>query len=86
MILDSIFDNKIGIGPAQYYPLFFLSLIDLNDGAQLILSKFKTMLLRLIPDANCAGRVAAFPEPGLHPCLNLLPGGVLRLHYNWQAV
>lgn len=40
MILDSIFDNKIGIGKAQYFPLFFLSLIDLNDGAQLILSTY----------------------------------------------
>lgn len=41
MIIDKIFNDKIGIGPAQYYPLFFLSLIDMNDGAQLILSNLQ---------------------------------------------
>lgn len=54
MILDTIFDNKIGIGRAQYIPLFFLSLIDLNDGAQLILSTFKPILYRLLPHPDRA--------------------------------
>ena len=40
MILDRIFDEKIGFGPAQYVTFGFLSLVDLNDGAQLILSSF----------------------------------------------
>jgi hypothetical protein len=38
MILENIFENKIGIGKAQYIPLMILSLIDLNDGAQIIIS------------------------------------------------
>ena len=38
MILDSIFENKVGFGKAQIVTLIFLSLIDLNDGAQLVLS------------------------------------------------
>lgn len=50
MILDSIFESKVGIGKAQYIPLFFLSLIDLNDGAQLILSTHN-LIHRLIPYA-----------------------------------
>lgn len=38
MGLDEILDNRIGLGKAQLIPLLFLSLVDLNDGAQLILS------------------------------------------------
>ena len=39
MILDQIFNKKIGFGQAQIISLAILSLVDLNDGAQLILSK-----------------------------------------------
>lgn len=38
MILEDIFDNRIGLGKTQYITVFFLSLIELNDGAQLVLS------------------------------------------------
>lgn len=38
MIIDQIIDNKVGLGRAQYLTFAFLSLVDLNDGAQLILS------------------------------------------------
>jgi hypothetical protein len=40
MGLDEILDNRIGLGKAQLIPLLFLSLVDLNDGAQLILSTY----------------------------------------------
>ena len=39
MIIDKVFEEKVGLGRAQYMPMIFLSLIDLNDGAQLVLSK-----------------------------------------------
>ena len=38
MSLEAIFDEKIKLGRAQFIPLLFLSLIELNDGAQLVLS------------------------------------------------
>ena len=86
MILDSIFDNKIGIGPAQYIPLLFLSLIDLNDGAQLILSTFKPILHRLLPHSYRADWVAPYSKSGVYFGIYLLPGCFLRLNHHWQAV
>ena len=41
MIVDEIFENKVKFGKAQYIPLIFLSLVDLNDGAQLVLSNYQ---------------------------------------------
>jgi hypothetical protein len=39
MTIDKIIEEKVGFGPAQWIPFIFLSLIDMNDGAQLVLSK-----------------------------------------------
>ena len=39
MGIDKIVEEKINFGPAQYVPFIFLCLVDMNDGAQLVLSK-----------------------------------------------
>ena len=39
MGIDKIVEEKIKFGPAQYVPFIFLCLVDMNDGAQLVLSK-----------------------------------------------
>lgn len=41
MILDKIFEEKVGFGRSQLISVIFLGLVDFNDGAQLILSKSK---------------------------------------------
>ena len=38
MAIDKIIEEKIKFGPAQYVPFIFLCLVDMNDGAQLVLS------------------------------------------------
>jgi hypothetical protein len=38
MAIDKIVEEKIRFGPAQYIPFIFLCLVDMNDGAQLVLS------------------------------------------------
>lgn len=85
MILDTIFDTKIGIGRAQYIPLFFLSLIDLNDGAQLILSTPGNNN-RLIPDSDRPILMASVSKPGINSGIDILSGGVLRVNNQWQIV
>lgn len=85
MILDSIFDNKVGIGNAQYLPLFFLSLIDLNDGAQLILST-GIFMNRLIPNSHCANRMEFDPNSGINISFHILLGRVRRIDPEWEAI
>ncbi len=38
MAIDKIIEEKIKFGPAQIIPFIFLCLVDMNDGAQLVLS------------------------------------------------
>lgn len=37
---DEFFDKRVGLGRAQYVSILCLCLIDMNDGAQLVLSSF----------------------------------------------
>ena len=37
-IFDTILTERVKVGKAQIVPLLFLSLVELNDGAQLVLS------------------------------------------------
>jgi len=85
MILDSIFDKKIGIGNAQYLPLFFLSLIDLNDGAQLILST-GIYMNRLIPNPDCTSIMASYPNSGINISFYILFGCVCRINTKWEII
>ena len=52
MIVDRLLEEKVGFGKAQYLPLIFLSLVDLNDGAQLILSTSHILIFRLLLDTH----------------------------------
>ena len=36
--MDSIIESKVKFGRAQIIPLLYLLLVDMNDGAQLVLS------------------------------------------------
>jgi hypothetical protein len=38
--LDQFFTERIGLGKAQYLTIIALCLVDMNDGAQLVLSSF----------------------------------------------
>jgi hypothetical protein len=44
--IDDVFDNKIGLGKAQYISILCLCLIDMNDGAQLVLSSFLNPVIK----------------------------------------
>lgn len=38
--LDQFFEERVGLGKAQYMSILALCLVDMNDGAQLVLSSF----------------------------------------------
>lgn len=86
MILDKIFEEKIGIGTAQYIPLFFLSLVDLNDGAQLILSNTQVYHHRLIFDSNHTSIMAFRARRSFNTCFNLLLRSILWFHYKRKVI
>lgn len=44
--IDEVFDKKIGLGKAQYISIMCLCLIDMNDGAQLVLSSFLNPVIK----------------------------------------
>lgn len=44
--VDELFDTRIGLGRAQYISILSLCLIDMNDGAQLVLSSFLNPIVK----------------------------------------
>jgi putative MFS transporter len=44
--VDELFDTRIGLGRAQYTSILCLCLIDMNDGAQLVLSSFLNPIVK----------------------------------------
>jgi hypothetical protein len=86
MILDKIFEEKIGIGTAQYLPLFFLSLVDLNDGAQLILSNTEVYQRRFISDTNHTSIMAFRARTSFNTSINILFRSILWLYHKRQII
>lgn len=44
--LDQFFQDRVGLGKAQYLSILALCLVDMNDGAQLVLSSFLGPILQ----------------------------------------
>ena len=84
MAIDKIVEEKIRFGPAQYIPFIFLCLVDMNDGAQLVLSKI--LLLSRFFSYPCHQTVMESPsEHCLNVGVNLLSGNIFWIHYQWKT-
>ena len=85
MILDSIFENKVGFGKAQAISLVFLSLIDLNDGAQLVLST-SFLTIRLLPHSNHKNSMEFDRYSSLFLGFHFLHRHFLWFCFKWEAI
>ena len=85
MIVDRLLEEKVGFGKAQTIPLIFLSLIDLNDGAQLILSTLLFLNHRLIPHSYRADGVETRTVPNLSSDFYFLLSHFLWIHHEWKV-